>query len=130
MNVHKLIGTNFTKVLPETGGIYWIFSFDKNKDPRKIKRVLKDDTDGILYIGCASNLRNELLAFSHEIQAKNAQKHTASEKYVALNYANYFPFHSLHVMFIAMKDYESELVWYRRNYIERHGELPPLNQKI
>jgi hypothetical protein len=51
----SLAENNFWKQIPESRGVYFIYSYNKNI-PLKFDRVLGADEQGLLYIGNSENL--------------------------------------------------------------------------
>lgn len=128
MKIISLAENNFWKQIPESGGVYFIYSYNNNT-PIKLNRVLGTDEEGLLYIGKSENLRERLRMLWRVLNPKQkATAHTFGTKYnnnKKLREA--FPLNSLYVSFritINPKTLESELL---DKYFSKYGEVPPFN---
>ena len=128
MKIISLAENNFWKQIPESGGVYFIYSLNNNI-PIKLDRVLGADEEGVLYIGKSENLRERLRMLWRVLNPKlKATAHTFGTKYnnnKKLREA--FPLNSLYVSFRITtnpKTLESELL---DKYFSKYGEVPPFN---
>ena len=128
MKIISLAENNFWKQIPESGGVYFIYSLNNNI-PIKLDRVLGADEEGVLYIGKSENLRERLRMLWRVLNPKlKATAHTFGTKYnnnKKLREA--FPLNSLYVSFRITtnpKTLESELL---DKYFSNYGEVPPFN---
>lgn len=124
----RLADKNFWNQLPESGGVYFIHSFN-DKAPLKINRVLKVDDRGILYIGKSENIRERLRMLWRVINPQlKAKAHTFGIKYNDnKNLRKAFPLESLIISYKTTnesKKIESKLL---NQYFAKFGEVPPLN---
>lgn len=128
MKTISLAENNFWKQIPESGGVYFIYSYNNNT-PIKLNRVLGIDKEGVLYIGKSDNLRERLRMLWRVLNRKlKATAHTFGTKYnnnKKLEEA--FPLKSLYISFRITtnpKILESELL---DKYFSKYGEVPPFN---
>lgn len=120
--------------IPDTPGIYKIIVLDQNDLPIKINRFLDVDSNGILYIGKANNLRKRLAnmrrAFSITHKSK---KHIAVRRYYLLKkVADKYPIDRIVVLIEKVKDCETakHLETKRLEEYEKiFGERPPFNKQ-
>jgi len=113
---------------PEKPGIYHIYCFNRNH-PIKIGRLLKADEKGILSIGSTKNLKRRLKQFVYGSIKHSG--HSSGNRYGYLNLANKRKLGSYELKFSfeikkKCEFRESELL---RGYMEKFGELPPLNNR-
>ena len=112
-------------------GIYNIYSFE-NKKPKPITRLGSIDGTGLLYIGSSKNLKERLGMLYRVTHGKKKDykttAHTFGVKYNKIKIIeNLFPIETLFIEIKTTKDYkkiESNLL---KEYLNKHGELPPLN---
>ena len=128
MNPISLTDDQFWDLIPDSGGIYFIYGYN-NKLPFKINRVLRVDKDGVLYIGKSENLRKRLRILLRTINPKlKSNAHTFGKKYndnKKLRQA--FPLHSLHVSYQVSKNAKILESKKLGDYIAKFGEVPPFN---
>lgn len=124
----SIVEKDFWKQIPESGGVYFIYSYNNNI-PSKLDRVLGADEEGVLYIGKSENLRERLRMLWRVLNPNlKATAHTFGTKYnnnKKLREA--FPLKSLYVSFritTTPKILESELL---DKYFSKYGEVPPFN---
>ena len=124
----SIVEKGFWKRIPESGGVYFINSYNDN-NLAKLNRVLGQDEDGILYIGKSENLRERLRMLWRVLNPKlKATAHTFGTKYYNnKKLEEAFPLKSLYVSFritTKPKILESELL---DKYFSKYGEVPPFN---
>ncbi len=132
MNPIKLNFNNFGRGLPETKGIYKIIALDKNGDPNPISRIGGNDTDGVLYIGKANNISWRIGDLTKAILTNyKSENHSGGEMYNKSRIIkNLFPKENLGVIFVECLDDRRQEINELTIYLDRFGELPPLNSKL
>jgi hypothetical protein len=118
----------FWKTIPESAGVYHIYSY-KDKKPLKINRVLRLDNEGVLYIGKSDNLRERLRILKKNIIKKpQVSTHTFGKKHNEnKRLQKAFPLASLFVKYQISEDskkLEKDLL---DQYFQKFGEVPPFN---
>jgi hypothetical protein len=128
MKTISLAEINFWKQIPESRGVYFIYSCN-NLIPIRLNRVLGTDEEGVLYIGKSENLRERLRMLWRVLNPKlEATAHTFGTKYNSnQKLREAFPMKSLFVSYRITsepKTLESELL---DKYFLKYGEVPPFN---
>lgn len=121
------------KSLGTQGGIYLLKCSDacsKSQGAIAINRLLKLDTDGILYIGKANSFLMRVAELKKSISpGYESSSHECGVRYKSNpSISEKFPFENLFVELItseAPRALESELI---SKYERDFGELPPLNR--
>ena len=112
--------------IPQKPGVYQI-----RWRCHTISRLLGNDEEGIMYVGCAkTSLRRRLRAFYYRVNGATGSPHAGGRTYAELNLADKVPVEELGYRWreaassgVAMEMEFSEL----REYGEIFGEMPPLN---
>lgn len=110
----SLSENNFWNRIPESGGVYFIQSYN-DKLPNKLYRFLGQDEEGVLYIGKSENIREKLRMLWRVLNPKlKATAHTFGTKYNEnKKLSEAFPLKSLYVSYritTEPKKLESELL--------------------
>lgn len=114
-------------------GIYFIIALGRSKQPIKIKRLLEDDTNGILYIGKTKrSFKERISQFKHTILSKrNYNSHSAAFLIKSTHkLKNYVEKHRLIVEIFPSKDPDRKEYIELKKYQNKFGELPPLNSSM
>lgn len=114
--------------LRPTGGVYILKLLHYSK-PKKIGRLLKNDPNGILYIGKCANFTDRVINLKKTICPKyNGGTHICGRRMKNIkDYGLHFPFSNLKIELIPSdtpKMTEHELI---DSYFQEFGEVPPLN---
>jgi hypothetical protein len=119
--------------LPDHIGVYKIYAFQKNEDePVIIRRFVKDDITGLVYIGMSikQSLRVRLKNFEISLRKEKTRNHTAAiklwkrEKLNSLKECRFFVWFSDPIKLEHVKIVEDDEI---KNYIQDFGESPLLN---
>ena len=97
---------------------------------RPLNRAIGSDEDGILDVGESMHLRQRLRRFRRCAMNRLKKGHMAGRRYASLRLERHFPLDSLRVRWTAAESKDDAnriegIVMLR--YLQRHGELPPLN---
>ena len=114
----------------ERGGIYVLSCLDETGCTQKIHRLLGEDPEGVLYIGKASSFLDRVIELKkslsplhesrgHECGARHKEHQGISAQ---------FPYERLQIQLIAADDPRGAETKALQQYIEKFGELPPLNR--
>jgi hypothetical protein len=116
--IHDLFGS--------TGGIYKLLSI-KNGNIVPIGRAVKQDDNGILYIGKANSFLSRVITLKKSI-LNNSGGHIAGRRYNKLpTFIEKFPPDSLYVILEHSDNPKALEDKYLNEYQKIFGEVPPLN---
>ena len=112
-------------------GVYEIRLMDRNSKPRSTHRLLKKDTDGVLYIGCTVDLKYRMITrFLKSLDRGNG--HVAGNRLAKwskagkINFVNEnFEYRYRDVPKNKLKVEEKKEL---RNYESNYGQFPALNR--
>jgi|NorSeaMetagenome_1021524.scaffolds.fasta_scaffold177842_2 hypothetical protein len=112
------------------GGIYQLSCLDKNNQTIGINRIIKTDTNGIIYIGKASSFLDRVISLKKSISPDySSESHDCGLRYKgSSSIKRKFPYENLIIELKVFKDIhkaEKELL---SEYEIEFGELPPLNR--
>jgi hypothetical protein len=119
--------------LPDHFGVYKIYAYQKNADePVTIRRFVKDDITGLVYIGMShkQSLRSRLNNFEISQRKAKTRNHTAAiklwkrEKLNSLKRCRFFAWCSDPIKLELVKMVEADEI---KRYIQVYGESPILN---
>ena len=114
-------------------GVYFIIALGRNSQPIKIKRLLEDDSSGILYIGKTERgFKDRMSQFNHTLRSKkNYNSHSAAFLIKSTHkLKNYVEKHRLIVEIFPSKDPDRKEYIELKKYQNKFGELPPLNSSM
>jgi len=119
------------KEIPEKNGFYKIYALNKKGKPRSIRRVLGNDKEGIIYIGCApkQTLKKRLDNFRLcVVPGYKTTNHSGGKRYKSLKaFQEEFPYKTLAVTYqVSNKSKQREKAMLEE-YSQQYGEVPPLN---
>lgn len=130
MTYLKLDDEDFHKTIPNSPGVYKIYSLNEKGKPHILSRLLGNDEEGVLYIGQSEKLNDRLRLLFRVLHPEKykATAHTFGDKYRINNSLKMkFPVKSLAISFEKVDDAktcEEKLI---RKYSEKFGEVPPCN---
>lgn len=112
------------------GGVYKLFCMH-GVEKKPINRLLGTDKDGILYIGQTQCFLSRVIDLKKSITpGYESQNHDAGNRYKANpKIAEMFPYDELYVELLATNYPEKCEKKEINAYINRFGELPPLNRQ-
>lgn len=119
---------NFDLTEPVTG-IYKVFSINENGERMKINRLISFDSDGIIYIGKSTNLGHRLGNLVNLLNnTTSTAKHPMGNRYQRIeNLKKYFLVNRLRIEVEFCKNPRIREIDLIENYLQKHGEVPPLN---
>lgn len=129
----KLIENNDWDAIHEEfgglGGVYKLISKKDDGTVQTVSHTVRNDSDGILYIGQAGRFTARVDDLRKTIDTMyNGSFHKAGIRYNEnMNLINQYPRESLYVRLIPSdhsEELESELI---EKYVKKYGEHPPLN---
>jgi len=119
---------NINSEFKETGGVYKLFCVDHNEQRIEVNRVLKNDSNGILYIGKATSFLDRVITLKKALSPEHkSENHECGVRYKK-HFKEKFPYDKLRLELIESGDIgylERELL---SDYEKEFGELPPLNR--
>lgn len=127
------ITQSYINKLPDYIGVYKIYAYHKHTDePIIIRRFVKDDISGLIYIGMThkQSLRVRLKNFEISLRKEKTRNHTAAiklwrrEKLNSLKECRFFAHCSDPVKLELVKKLEQDEI---NEYINDFGESPLLN---
>lgn len=128
-NLYQLCDNELWKKLSDKkGGVYKIIAVrDGTIIPQN--RFLGIDTNGILYIGKATNYIDRVIGLVKSISPKyKGSSHICGRRYKSNpNIAKQFPFETLYLEIITTPEPEVTENKLLKDYFDRFGEAPPLN---
>lgn len=113
----------------QTGGVYNLICIqDKQRIP--IARLLSIDNNGILYIGKATSFLNRVIELKKSLSKEyETLSHEAGYRYLENDkIQNRFPYEDLYVLLKPADDINKAEKDMLNAYIQKFGELPPLNR--
>ena len=112
----------------DKGGVYRIHWFNSDQTPKNINRLLETDTQGVLYIGKAESFIYRVIMLKKTLIYKSGG-HIAGRRINSLKcLTERIPLESLYISLV-QSDFPSELEKKSiKEYVEKFGELPPLNR--
>ena len=128
----ELTQGNFDK-LPDYTGVYKIYAYQKNaNEPVIIRRFVKDDITGLVYIGMThkQSLRVRLKNFEISLRNEKTRNHTAAiklwkrVKLNSLKQCRFFAWCSDPIKLELVRIVEDDEI---KKYIQVYGESPLLN---
>lgn len=114
-------------------GVYFIIALGRNNQPIKIKRLLEDDSSGILYIGKTERgFKDRMSQFNHTLRSKkNYNSHSAAFLIKSsAKLKNYVKGHRLIVDVFPDKHPDRKEYIELKKYQNKFGELPLLNSSM
>ncbi len=121
---------DFYKDVPNEVGIYKIYSLQENNIPHILRRLLKDDEEGILYICHSKKLKDRIRMLYRVLNPNDfaATAHTFGMKYRNSKILQKnFPKSTLAFTYEVDSQHEKKEKKLIKNYSEIFGEVPPLN---
>ena len=97
-------------------------------DKRGISRVLGVDDTGTLYIGKASNVHRLVNLLLSVRDGNNGKNHSFGIRYKANpRFRELFPLEMMRISLVSTVDSRNLEATKLRQYVDRYGELPPMN---
>ena len=112
------------------GGIYTLSCVDENGTTIPIGRLLGEDPDGILYIGMAASFHDRVIDLKKSLSPKHVSRsHECGVRHKShAGVSNRFPYDRLHLEMVSAADPRAAEREALQLYIDKFGELPPLNR--
>ena len=131
MNTSKLNFNSFGEGFPDAKGIYYIIGVDKVGNVIPINRICGTDTDGVLYIGESGCIQDRIGYFIKTILPNyKTDCHSGGKMYCCSEPIRImFPKENLLVKYELCEDHVERELELIQNYIQKFGELPPLNSQ-
>lgn len=124
----KLNFNSFGEGFPANSGVYKIIALNENT-PIFINRILGTDPEGVLYIGMSENIQWRMGYFIKTIlENYKTECHSGGRMYnYSLTLKNKYPKECLAVSYELCDNIREKELELLNNYINKYGELPPLN---
>lgn len=112
------------------GGIYVLFCADQKGRPIAVGRLLGEDPDGVLYIGKADSFIDRVIELKKSLSPKHVSRsHECGARHKSHEaISRRFPYDQLQVDLIAADDPRASEQEALATYMNKFGELPPLNR--
>ncbi len=124
--------TNINSITDEKAGIYKIIIVDKKNNPYPIPRLLKEDAEGIIYIGKTTRIKARIKEF---LSAKRHKNHSGGityyrivEKKLKEKYGDFML--QVHIDILPETKIDNAERKEIEKYISQYGEAPPCNSSI
>lgn len=113
-----------------SGGVYELYCTISNNEPIPVCRLLKEDKNGILYIGKADSFLDRVIMLKKSISPKfTSNNHECGVRYkVSDAIKEKFPYENLYVKLTGAEDPRLLETKKLDGYIKEFGEVPPLNR--